>query len=165
MARREAPPFRADHVGSLLRPPALHAARADFAAGKTSAAELEEVEDAAIRDAVRLQEDAGLKSATDGEFRREQWHSDFIYSIPGVEKGALIPAIHAYREGGEVLSWQPNIMEITAKLRLSETIFGDHFRFLRDTVTTATPKITSSRWIFPVISVAFGVQEICPSLR
>ena len=54
MARRETPPFRADHVGSLLRPPALHAARADFAAGKTSAAELEEVEDAAIRDAVKL---------------------------------------------------------------------------------------------------------------
>jgi 5-methyltetrahydropteroyltriglutamate--homocysteine methyltransferase len=142
MARRQTPPFRADHVGSLLRPAALHAARADFASGKTGAAELKAVEDTAIRDAVKLQEDVGLQSATDGEFRREQWHSDFIYGIPGVEKGALVPAIHAYREGGEVLSWQPNLTEINAKLKLSETIFGDHFRFLRDTVTTATPKIT-----------------------
>src|SRR5262249_6259 len=142
MARRETPPFRADHVGSLLRPPALHAARADFAAGIITGRELAAVEDQAITDAVRLPEEGGLQSATHGGFRREPWHSDFMYSIRGVEKGALVPAIHAYREGGEVLSWQPNITEITAKLKLSETIFGDHFRFLRDTVTTATPKIT-----------------------
>src|SRR5262249_11482530 len=113
-----------------------------FAAGIITGRELAAVEDQAITDAVRLQEEVGLQSATDGEFRREQWHSDFIYSIPGVEKGALVPAIHAYREGGEVLSWQPNTTDITAKLKLSETIFGDPFPFLRDTVTAATPKIT-----------------------
>jgi len=100
MARRQTPPFRADHVGSLLRPPALHAARADFAAGKTDAAELTAVEDAAIRDAVKLQEDVGLQSATDGEFRREQWHSDFLYAIPGITKGALGLPVPVYSKDG-----------------------------------------------------------------
>ena len=70
MTRRATPPFRADHVGSLLRPATLLAARDDFAAGKIDAAALAAVEDEAIRDAVKLQEDAGLRSATDGEFRK-----------------------------------------------------------------------------------------------
>jgi 5-methyltetrahydropteroyltriglutamate--homocysteine methyltransferase len=141
MARRETPPFRADHVGSLLRPAALHAARADFAAGKTGAAELKAVEDAAIRDAVRLQEDAGLQSATDGEFRREQWHADFLYAVPGIEKGALGAPLPVYRKDGEI-SWTPNVTEITGKVHLAEPIFGDHFSFLAQTVTKATPKLT-----------------------
>ena len=99
MTRRATPPFRADHVGSYLRPAALHTARAAFAAGKIDAAELNAIEDEAIRDVVRLQEDAGLQAATDGEFRREQWHADFLYAIPGIERGALGPALPVYKQG------------------------------------------------------------------
>jgi 5-methyltetrahydropteroyltriglutamate--homocysteine methyltransferase len=141
MARRETPPFRADHVGSLLRPEALHQARAAFAAGEIDAAELVAAEDQAIGDAVRLQEDAGLRSATDGEFRREQWHSDFLYAIPGIRKGALGMPLPVYRKDGQI-SWTPNATEITGKVHLEDVIFADHFRFLADTVTTATPKLT-----------------------
>jgi 5-methyltetrahydropteroyltriglutamate--homocysteine methyltransferase len=141
MARRVTPPFRADHVGSLLRPEALHKARAAFAAGEIDAAELTAAEDQAITDAVRLQEDAGLQSATDGEFRREQWHADFLYAIPGINKGALGAPLPVYRKDGTI-SWTPNITEITGKVHLEEPIFGDHFRFLARTVTTATPKLT-----------------------
>ncbi|HXC84849.1 MAG TPA: 5-methyltetrahydropteroyltriglutamate--homocysteine S-methyltransferase [Trebonia sp.] len=141
MARRETPPFRADHVGSLLRPEALHQARAAFAAGEIDAAELAAAEDQAITDVVRLQEDAGLRSATDGEFRREQWHSDFLYAIPGIRKGALGSPLPVYRKDGQI-SWTPNATEITGKVHLEDVIFGDHFRFLADTVTTATPKLT-----------------------
>lgn len=141
MTRRDTPPFRADHVGSLLRPAALHAARADFAVGKITADDLKAVEDAAIRDAVKLQEDAGLRSATDGEFRREQWHSDFLYAIPGIRKGALGAPLPVYRKDGQI-SWTPNATEITGRVHLEDVIFGDHFRFLADTVTTATPKLT-----------------------
>jgi 5-methyltetrahydropteroyltriglutamate--homocysteine methyltransferase len=141
MARRATPPFRADHVGSLLRPAALHQARAAFGAGEIDAAELMAAEDQAITDAVRLQEEAGLRSATDGEFRREQWHSDFLYAIPGITKGELGAPLPVYRKDGQI-TWTPNITEITGKIHLDEVIFGDHFRFLADTVTTALPKIT-----------------------
>src|ERR1700757_5112571 len=141
MTLRATPPFRADHVGSLLRPPALLAARDDFAAGKIDAAALTAVEDEAIRDAVKLQEDAGLQSATDGEFRREQWHSDFLYAIPGIRKGALGAPLPVYRKDGTI-SWTPNVTEITGKVHLEQPIFGDHFAFLAQTVTTATPKLT-----------------------
>ena len=77
-AMRSTPPFRADHVGSLLRPPQVHAARDDFAAGRIDAAQLRAVEDDAIRSAVAMQEGLGLQSATDGELRRATWHMDFI---------------------------------------------------------------------------------------
>src|SRR5687767_11918825 len=87
MARRTAPPFRADHVGSLLRPPEVLAARADHAAGWIDAVALRAVEDAAVRDLVRMQEDVGLQSATDGEVRRTSWHMDFIYQLGGVRPG------------------------------------------------------------------------------
>ncbi len=83
---RTTPPFRADHVGSLLRPPELLKTREDFAAGRISAGELREVEDGAIRDVVKMQEEAGLQSVTDGEFRRASWHMDFIYQLGGVNK-------------------------------------------------------------------------------
>ena len=83
---RTTPPFRADHVGSLLRPPVLLAARDDFAAGKIDAARLREIEDQAITDAVAMQAGVGLQSATDGEFRRATWHMDFIYQIGGISK-------------------------------------------------------------------------------
>src|SRR5271169_4447522 len=141
MTRRATPPFRADHVGSLLRPPPLLAARADYAAGKIDAAELSAVEDIAIQGAVRLQEEAGLQSATDGEFRREQWHADFLYAIPGIRRGALGAPLPVYRKDGQI-SWTPNATEVVGRVRLETPIFGDHFSFLARTVTTATPKIT-----------------------
>ena len=86
MAPRTTPPFRADHVGSLLRPERLMKAREDFAAGAIDADELHAVEDDAIREAVQMQHDVGLRSATDGEFRRATWHMDFIYELGGINK-------------------------------------------------------------------------------
>src|SRR3954451_1960958 len=85
---RTKPPFRADHVGSLLRPAALLKARDDFANGRIDVEALRAVEDDAIRDVVRKQEEIGLQSATDGEFRRESWHMDFIYQLDGITKEA-----------------------------------------------------------------------------
>jgi hypothetical protein len=86
MPVRTTPPFRADHAGSLLRPRALLQAREDAARGTISSGDLRAIEDAAIRDAVTVQADTGLRSVTDGEFRRASWHMDFIYEIVGVQK-------------------------------------------------------------------------------
>src|SRR6202023_1022041 len=93
------PPFRADHVGSLLRPPELLRARSEHQAGRLSSEELRRIEDAAIRDAVRMQQEIGLEGVTDGEFRRGSWHMDFLYQIGGggiTDRGG---GIHA-RNGG-----------------------------------------------------------------
>src|SRR4051812_11391441 len=86
MPARTEPPFRADHVGSLLRPPDLLSARAEHAAGRLDDAGLRAAEDAAIRDAVAAQERIGLRAATDGEFRRTSWHMDFIYRLGGISR-------------------------------------------------------------------------------
>src|SRR5919109_4081177 len=99
---RSAPPFRADHVGSLLRPPELLQARDDFSAGRISAEELTAIEDDAIREVVRMQEDVGLHSATDGEFRRASWHMDFIYELDGITKEAGHLAVKFFNEQGEI---------------------------------------------------------------
>src|ERR1700694_3617843 len=79
------PPFRADHVGSLLRPKALHEVRAKAKRGEVSKEELKQAEDRHIRDVVKLQEDVGLQSITDGEFRRDWWHIDFLHGFDGVD--------------------------------------------------------------------------------
>jgi 5-methyltetrahydropteroyltriglutamate--homocysteine methyltransferase len=141
VAQRTSPPFRADHVGSLLRPRHLLQARADHAAGTIDAAELRALEDEAIREAVRLQEDAGLQSATDGELRRASWHMDFIYQLDGVTKEPGEIAVKFYNENGEV-EFTPAALHVDAKLGVSKTIFGDDFRFLQQTVTRAVPKLT-----------------------
>ena len=86
MTANELPPFRADHVGSLLRPQALLDARAQHAAGDLGAEALREVEDRAVAEVVALQRDAGLRTATDGEQRRTSWHMDFIYRLEGIER-------------------------------------------------------------------------------
>jgi 5-methyltetrahydropteroyltriglutamate--homocysteine methyltransferase len=135
------PPFRADHVGSLLRPPELLRARAEHAAGKLDDAELHAVEDEAIREVVRLQEEVGLRSATDGEFRRASWHMDFIYQLDGIEKEAGHISVKFFNPDGEI-EFTPAALHVSARLGISETIFGDAFRFLRDTVTSAVPKLT-----------------------
>ena len=96
------PPFRADHVGSLLRPPELLQARSDHAAGRLPTDELRRVEDAAIRDVVRMQEEIGLQGVTDGEFRRGSWHMDFLYRIGGVAKTDQVLRIQFRNEAGPV---------------------------------------------------------------
>src|SRR6478609_5457341 len=73
-------PFRADHVGSILRPAELHKARKDFAEGRLDAAGLCAVEDEAVIKAVRMQEEVGLLAITDGEYRRATWHMDYLYA-------------------------------------------------------------------------------------
>src|SRR5258708_38733485 len=88
---RTPPPFRADHVGSLLRPSSLLAARDDYAAGQISAAQLRAAEDAAVADVVAMQDELGLQSATDGEFRRASCHMDFIYQLGGGRQGPRQP--------------------------------------------------------------------------
>jgi 5-methyltetrahydropteroyltriglutamate--homocysteine methyltransferase len=141
MAPRTTPPFRADHVGSLLRPPDLLRARADRAAGAITAAQLRSVEDEAIRDAVRLQEETGLRSATDGEFRRTEWHTDFIKRLGGIREGAAATPVPVLG-GDHPTTYQAHGTEVTGKVHLAETIFGDHFSFLASTVTTAVPKLS-----------------------
>ena len=140
--RRDNPPFRADHVGSLLRPPHLLKARAQRAAGEIGADELRAVEDAAIRDIVRMQRDVGLQSATDGEFRRTSWHMDFIYRLGGIRSTDQKIQVHFRNADGE-LDFESAALAIDAPVRLRETIFGDDFEFLAATVDPGvTAKLT-----------------------
>src|SRR5207245_9626468 len=88
MAQRTAPPFRADHVGSLLRPTELHEARAKAKRGEMSADALRALQDRHIREAVAKQESIGMQLVTDGEVRRDWWHTDFIHGPAGVERAA-----------------------------------------------------------------------------
>src|ERR1700761_6408932 len=115
--RRTSPPFRADHVGSLLRPPELLKARAEHQAGRLSAAELRAAEDRAIRDAVALQRDVGLKGVSDGEMRRGSWHMDFLYQIGGVSHGSQRLHIEFKNEAGTV-EFSPTAHRIGGKLCL-----------------------------------------------
>jgi 5-methyltetrahydropteroyltriglutamate--homocysteine methyltransferase len=142
MSRRTEPPFRADHVGSLLRPPELMDARAQKAAGGITAAALRDVEDAAIRDAIAMQREVGLRSATDGEFRRSAWHMDFIYQLGGVTQAEERLHVQFFNDGG-TLDFAPAALRINERIRLGETIFSDHFQFLKDNVAEGvTPKLT-----------------------
>jgi methionine synthase II (cobalamin-independent) len=141
MSRRTSPPFRADHVGSLLRPPRLLRAREDFAAGQITAAELRAVEDQEIPGAIKMQEEAGLQSATDGEFRRASWHMDFIYALGGVSKAPGNMAVKFRNADGEI-AFTPASIRIDGKIRVEDTIFADAFMFLKEHVTTAVPKLT-----------------------
>jgi 5-methyltetrahydropteroyltriglutamate--homocysteine methyltransferase len=141
MSARETPPFRADHVGSLLRPPALLQARERFAAGAITAEDLRAAEDDAIRDVVRMQQEVGLQSATDGEFRRSSWHMDFIYQLGGVSKADEDLTVR-FRNPEGTLEFTSAALRIGDRVRLRHTIFGDHFKFLQPLVTTATPKLT-----------------------
>jgi 5-methyltetrahydropteroyltriglutamate--homocysteine methyltransferase len=141
VSRRTSPPFRADHVGSLLRPRRLLRARDDFAAGLITAAELRAVEDQEIPGAIKMQEDAGLQSATDGEFRRASWHMDFIYALGGVSKAPGNMAVKFRNADGEI-EFTPASIRIDGKIRIEDTIFADAFTFLKSHVTVAVPKLT-----------------------
>jgi 5-methyltetrahydropteroyltriglutamate--homocysteine methyltransferase len=136
------PPFRADHVGSLLRPPALLKARADRAAGTITADELRVAEDDAIRDVVKMQSDVGLQSATDGEFRRTSWHMDFIYSLGGIGQSDGRIRVRMHNEEGDVEFTSP-ALQVNAPIRLNEPIFGNDYMFLRSAVpSSVTAKLT-----------------------
>jgi 5-methyltetrahydropteroyltriglutamate--homocysteine methyltransferase len=138
---RQSPPFRADHVGSLLRPRRVLAARSDHEASRIDAAELRSIEDDAIREIVAKQEEIGLQSATDGEFRRASWHMDFIYQLDGITKEAGHIAVKFHNEDGDI-EFTPAALHVDGRLGLSKTIFGDDFSFLQETVTRNVPKLT-----------------------
>jgi len=141
MTARTTPPFRADHVGSLLRPPNLLVARARHRAGEIDAAALQDIEDVAIRDAVRMQEEVGLRSATDGEFRRTSWHMDFIYALGGVDPTDEKMKVHFRNADGE-LDFESAALSVHDRISLPRTIFADAFTFLKGAVTSAVPKLT-----------------------
>src|SRR5215469_18815803 len=111
---RTTPPFRADHVGSLLRPASVLTARDDFAAGRITAQQLRAVEDAAIADVMAMQQNVGLQPATDGEFRRASWHMDFIYQIGGVTQARDNLKVRFHNEKGD-LEFTPAALNITGK--------------------------------------------------
>jgi 5-methyltetrahydropteroyltriglutamate--homocysteine methyltransferase len=141
MQMRTTPPFRADHVGSLLRPASLLAARNDFAARRIEAGQLRELEDAAIADAVAMQRDAGLQSVTDGEFRRASWHMDFIYQLGGISKAPGNLAVK-FRNSSGTIEFTPAALHVGSRIRLGKTIFSGDFGYLQSIVTDATPKLT-----------------------
>jgi 5-methyltetrahydropteroyltriglutamate--homocysteine methyltransferase len=143
ISARDTPPFRADHVGSLLRPPDLARARAAFKAGEIDIDALRESEDEAILDVIELQRDAGLRTVTDGEFRRTSWHMDFIYSLGGIEQDEERSIhVHFHSEEGEY-DYNPPAMRVAGTVTLPETIFAGAFEFLRDHAhSDQNPKLT-----------------------
>ena len=142
MSDRSGPPFRADHVGSLLRPPELLRARSEHEAGGISAEERRRVEDAAIRDVVRMQDEIGLQGVTDGEFRRGSWHMDFLYQIGGVAKTDQKLRIQFRNEAGPVEA-ALGAFRIGGKLTLEKTIFAEDFACLKSVAPAgAVPKLT-----------------------
>ncbi len=151
MTKRTKPPFRADHVGSLLRPAALKEARAQFAKGGIDAAALKAVEDREIERVIRQQEDVGLQSITDGEFRRSWWHLDFLWGLDGIEKhvmdtGVAFAAVTTRNEG----------VKVTGKIGFSAHPMIEHFKFVAAR-TKRTPKIT-----IPSPSALYGRPALPP---
>jgi len=139
MAKRTTPPFRADHVGSFLRPANLLDARERFGKGTLARDQLRSVEDEAISDVVRLQEEVGLQGITDGEFRRTYFHIDFLEQLEGVEtRGAIATQFHSAK--GEV-DFAPPVLHVTGKLKHVKPIQLADFQFLKS-VTRRTPKVT-----------------------
>ena len=138
MAATTRPPFRADHVGSLLRPAELLEARAAAKGGRIGPEALKTVEDRSIRDVVALQEAAGLQGITDGEFRRAFWHVDFLTGFDGIEATGGQYAVAFKGEHGEVAGTS-SMLGVTGKVRRTRPVMVDHFAFLKS-VTRRTPK-------------------------
>ena len=140
----ERPPFRADHVGSLLRPPELLLAREKHAKGDLSADGLREVEDRSIRGVVKTQEDIDLQGITDGEYRRTIWHADFLRQIDGVTVKEGVAATggvaRRFQSGEKEIDRSPTRFEITGRLKRSRGIETDNFKYLAS-VTNRTPKL------------------------
>src|ERR1035438_551303 len=136
MSMRTKPPLRADHVGSLLRPAALKKAREQRAKGAIDASALKVIEDREIERVIKRQEEVGLQSITDGEFRRSWWHLDFLWGLDGVEKhvmdaGVAFAAVTTRNEGVKVIG----------KLGSLSHPMIEHFKFVA-AHTKRTPKIT-----------------------
>ena len=150
--KRTKPPFRADHVGSLLRPKALHDARAKRAKGEITAEQLKEIEDREIERVIKKQEEVGLQSVTDGEFRRSWWHLDFLWGLDGAEKhimdaGVQFSGMKTRNEG----------VKVTGKLDMKAPHpMVEHFKFLA-AHTKAMPKIT-----IPAPSAIYGRPTAVP---
>src|SRR5882757_3722341 len=143
--QRTRPPFRADHVGSLLRSGALKEARARRQGGEATAAELKAVEDREIEALIRRQEEVGLQSVTDGEYRRSWWHLDFLWGLAGFERyamdqGIAFSGVQTRAEGARVVG----------KVGFAGHPMIEHFKFVQ-TNTRRTPKIT-----IPAPSAAYG---------
>jgi 5-methyltetrahydropteroyltriglutamate--homocysteine methyltransferase len=142
MSDLSGPPFRADHVGSLLRPPELLRARVEHQAGRISGDNLRRLEDVAIREVVRSQGEIGLQSVTDGEFRRGSWHMDFLYRIGGVARTDGVVRIQFRNEAGPVEAVL-GAFRIDGELTLDKTIFAEDFAYLQSVAPEGTvPKLT-----------------------
>jgi 5-methyltetrahydropteroyltriglutamate--homocysteine methyltransferase len=150
--KRTKPPFRADHVGSLLRPKAIHEARGKRTKGEISAEALKEIEDREIERVIKKQEDVGLQSITDGEFRRSWWHLDFLWGLDGTEKhvmdsGIAFAATATRNEG----------VQVTGPLDMKGPHpMVEHFKFVA-AHTERTPKIT-----IPAPSAIYGRPSRTP---
>ena len=129
-------PFRADQVGSLLRPPRLKSARADFEDGKTDADTLALIEDQCIREVVARQEAVGLQAVTDGEFRRAWWHFDYLAGLDGVE---LVESEKGIQFHGT--QTKSKSIAVTGSVGFDQHYMLDHFRFLYD-IASVTAKMT-----------------------
>ena len=149
--KRAKPPFRADHVGSLLRPAALKSAREKRAKGEIGAADLKAVEDREIERVIKKQEEVGLQAVTDGEFRRSWWHLDFLWGLDGVERhvmdtGIAFAGVTTRNEG----------VRVAGKLGFSGHPMIEHFKFVQ-AHTERTPKIT-----IPAPSAIYGRPVMTP---
>ena len=141
MAERKSAPFRANHVGSLLRPRELMEAREKRQNGEIEAAQLREVEDRCIRAAVKMQEDAGMHGITDGEFRRTLWHADFLSRFEGIKvvEGLSPESARHFQNPEADVQRSPTQFVVTGKLGHPRGIETDNFKFLAS-VTQQTPK-------------------------
>jgi 5-methyltetrahydropteroyltriglutamate--homocysteine methyltransferase len=149
--KRTKPPFRADHVGSLLRPASLKQARERRAKGEISAADLKAVEDREIERIIKKQEDVGLQAVTDGEFRRSWWHLDFLWGLDGAERyqmdtGIAFAAVTTRNEG----------VRVTGKLGFSGHPMIEHFKYVA-AHTKRMPKMT-----IPAPSAIYGRPVMTP---
>jgi 5-methyltetrahydropteroyltriglutamate--homocysteine methyltransferase len=141
MADEKTAPFRANHVGSLLRPAELRQAREKHQKGEITAAQLREVEDRCICDAVKMQEEVGMQGITDGEFRRNLWHADFLSQFQGIKvvEGLLPESARHFQNPDADVQRSPTQFVVTGKLGHSRGIETDNYKFLAG-VTKQTPK-------------------------
>ena len=141
MSVQSKPFFRADHVGSLLRPKKLLEARASWKGGKLTFEALQNIEDEAIREVVKLQENVGLKAITDGEFRRENWWIDFISQIEGIVISEPDVSSEFKTDGGKGSGYIPKVVKTVSKITHNRNILDRDFETLLKH-TKETPKVT-----------------------